>query len=98
VESEALIRAFRGWLSSSTDFTIELAAVGVSVKGMIRRVLLTSWRLAESYGSDDIDELISKNASTNNIREDDRLEVHDAVLVSSFVSFIIDSFVERLKS
>jgi hypothetical protein len=91
VESEAFSRAFRSGLSSFADFTVKLAAVSVSIKGVISRVQLTTWRLVETYSSYEINNLVAKDTGADDIREDNRLEIHDTTVVGGFISFLENS-------
>jgi hypothetical protein len=68
-----------------------LAAVSVSIKGVISRVQLTTWRLVETYCSYEINNLVAKDTGTDDIREDNRLEIHDATVVGGFISFLENS-------
>lgn len=97
VESKAFFSAIRGRLTSFTDVSIELAAVSVSIQSVVCRANLTTWRLAEANSSHEIEDLVAKDLEANNIGEDDRLEDHDAVIVGSFVSLLVESCEQWLK-
>lgn len=64
---------------------------------MVCRSNLTTWRLAEANSSHEIEDLVAKDLEANNIGEDDRLEDHDAVIVGSFVSLLVESSKQWLK-
>jgi hypothetical protein len=91
VESKALLGAIRRRFTGFTDVTIELAAVSMSIQSMVSRADFTTWRLTETNSSHEIEDLIAKDFNADDIGENDGLENHDAVVVGSFVSFLVDS-------
>jgi hypothetical protein len=78
MESEAFSSAIRRRLTSLANITTFLAAVSMCVKGMVGRILFSTWGLVESDSSYEINNLVAEDFRLNNIREYNGLEVHDA--------------------
>lgn len=80
MESEAFSSAIRRRLTSLANITTFLAAVSMCVKGMVGRILFSTWGLVESDSSYEINKLVTHDFHLNNIREYNGLEVHDALI------------------